>query len=193
MGVVGGTAAAGLRAVTASLTRPSRRGQRGAGVREPLECGFSRFVPPMQIARWLHLMGAVVWIGGMFFAHFALRPAAQALPPPVRLPLLAATLSRFFAWAGAAVVAILASGVWLSDAMGGFRATGWAVHLMTAVGLVMALVYGYIVSGPYRRLRAAVADAQWEAAAPAMATIRRLVGLNLALGLVTIAVAVVGR
>ena len=78
----------------------------------------------MQIARWLHLMGVVVWIGGMFFAHFALRPSAQALPPEVRLPLLAATLARFFGWVAAAVVAILASGVALSEALGGFRATG---------------------------------------------------------------------
>jgi len=147
----------------------------------------------MQIARWLHMMGVVVWIGGMFFAHFALRPAAQELPPPVRLPLLAATLSRFFAWAGIAVLAILASGVWLSEAMGGFRAIGVSIHVMTAIGLAMALVFAYIVTGPYRRLKAAVADARWEAAAPAMALIRRLVGLNLALGLATIAIAVLGR
>ena len=147
----------------------------------------------MQIARWLHMMGVVVWIGGMFFAHVALRPAAQELPPPVRLPLLAATLSRFFAWAGIAVLAILASGVWLSEAMGGFRAIGVSIHVMTAIGLAMALVFAYIVTGPYRRLKAAVADARWEAAAPAMAVIRRLVGLNLALGLATIAIAVLGR
>lgn len=146
----------------------------------------------MQIARWLHMMGVVVWIGGMFFAHVALRPAAQELPPPVRLPLLAATLSRFFAWAGIAVLAILASGVWLSEAMGGFRAIGVSIHVMTAIGLAMALVFAYIVTGPYRRLKAAVADARWEAAAPAMAVIRRLVGLNLALGLATIAIAVLG-
>jgi len=147
----------------------------------------------MQIARWLHLMGVVVWIGGMFFAHFALRPAAQELPPPVRLPLLATTLSRFFAWAGVAVLAILASGVWLSEAMGGFRAIGASIHAMTAIGLAMALVYAYIVIGPFRRLKSAVADARWEAAAPAMAIIRRLVGLNLALGIGTIAIAVLGR
>jgi len=148
---------------------------------------------PMQIARWLHLMGVVVWIGGMFFAHFALRPSAQALPPEVRLPLLAATLSRFFGWVAAAVVAILASGVVLSEAMGGFRATGASIHLMTAIGLVMALVYAYIVVAPHRALKAAVAASRWQAAAPAMTTIRRLVGLNLALGVVAIAVAVLGK
>jgi uncharacterized membrane protein len=147
----------------------------------------------MQIARWLHLLGIVVWVGGMFFAHLALRPAALALPPPVRLPLLAGTLARFFPWAGAAVIAILASGAYLTAGLGGFRAIGEAVHAMTALGLVMALVYGYIVTVPYRALRAAVAAANWQAAGAAMATIRRLVGLNLVLGLVTITIAALGR
>ena len=87
----------------------------------------------------------------------------------MRLPLLAATLGRFFPWAGAAVVAILASGAWLVAGSGGFRALGPAVHAMTAIGLVMTLVYGYIVAVPYRALRAAVAASQWEAAGAAMA------------------------
>ena len=42
-------------------------------------------------------------------------------------------------------------------------------------------------------LKAAVAASRWQAAAPAMTTIRRLVGLNLALGVVAIAVAVLGK
>jgi len=147
----------------------------------------------MQVARWLHLTGIVVWVGGMFFAHLALRPAALKLPPPQRLPLLADTLSRFFAWAGASVLAILGSGLWLSEAMGGFRATPASVHAMTALGVVMMLVYAYLVTGPYRLLRRAVAESRWEAGGVAMGSIRRLVGLNLVLGLVTIAVAVLGR
>ena len=147
----------------------------------------------MQVARWLHLMGVVVWVGGMLFAHFALRPSVAALAPPVRLPLLAATLSRFFRWAGISVVAILVTGAWMAQGLGGFRALGPAVQIMTAIGLVMALVYGYIVIGPYRVLRDAVAASRWEAGGAAMATIRRLVGVNLALGVVTIAVAVLGR
>jgi uncharacterized membrane protein len=138
-------------------------------------------------------MGVVVWIGGLFFAHLALRPAALALAPPVRLPLLEATLARFLPWAGLAVLAILASGGYLAMAAGGFRAAGAAVQAMTALGLVMTLVYGYIVAGPYRAMRAAVAASRWEAAGAAMATIRRLIGLNLAFGLATIAVAVLGR
>ena len=81
-------------------------------------------------------MGVVVWVGGMFFAHMALRPSVQSLAPPERLSLLAATLSRFLAWAGVAVVAILASGFAMMAMMGGSRRPIAGLHAMTAVGLV---------------------------------------------------------
>ncbi|WP_265945652.1 hypothetical protein [Dechloromonas sp. A34] len=59
----------------------------------------------------LHLSGVIVWIGGMFFAQFCLRPvAASQLPPPQRLPLLAAVLGRFFTAVALSIVAILGSG-----------------------------------------------------------------------------------
>ncbi len=44
----------------------------------------------------LHLLAVVAWVGGMFFAHFCLRPAAvEVLEPPARLPLMLAALRRF--------------------------------------------------------------------------------------------------
>ena len=143
----------------------------------------------MQIARWLHLLGVIVWVGGMFFAHMALRPAVTALPPPQRLPLLAATLTRFVAWVGVAVLAILGSGGWLLRGTGGFGGAGLAVQAMVVVGLVMTVVYVVIVVGPLRRLRAAVAGGDWPAGGAAMTTVRRLVALNLVLGLVTVTLA----
>lgn len=147
----------------------------------------------MQIARWIHLLGVVVWIGGMFFAHMALRPAAQALPPPQRLPLLAATLARFLPWVAVAIVGILGSGVVLIHLLGGMKGVGPAVHTMTGIGVVMVLVYAAIVAGPFRRLRGAVATGEWERAGAAMAQVRMLVAVNLVLGLVTLTVAVLGR
>jgi uncharacterized membrane protein len=148
---------------------------------------------PMQIARWIHLLGVVVWIGGMFFAHMALRPAAQALPPPQRLPLLAATLGRFLSWVAVAIVGILVSGGVLIVMLGGWRGVGPAVHVMTGVGALMMLLYAHIVAGPFRRLRAAAGAAEWERAAAAMAQVRKLVAVNLGLGLLTITIAVLGR
>ena len=76
----------------------------------------------MQIARWLHLLGVVVWVGGMFFAHMALRPSVQALDPPERLPLLAATLTRFVAWAAVRSSRSFAAALFMVVILGGFRA-----------------------------------------------------------------------
>ncbi len=147
----------------------------------------------MQIARWIHLLGVVVWVGGMFFSHVALRPAVLALPPPQRLPLLAATLTRFLQWVAVAIVGILASGGTLIVLLGGMKAVGPAVDAMTGTGVVMMLLYGHIVAGPFRRLRAAAAAHEWERAGAAMAEVRKLVAINLILGLVTITIAVLGR
>jgi uncharacterized membrane protein len=147
----------------------------------------------MRIALWLHLLGTVVWVGGMFFAHVALRPAALQLPPPVRLALMAATLGTFFRWVAAAVVAIIVSGFLMIAWMGGFAGLAAHIHAMTALGLVMASVFGYIISVPYPRMRTAIAAGALPAAGEALVQIRRLVGFNLVVGLVTITVAILGH
>lgn len=143
---------------------------------------------------FVHLAAAVVWVGGMVFAHFALRPAAVAtLDPPQRLPLMAAALGRFFAWVVVAVAAILATGFGLIAAMGGFRAVGGYVHAMTAIGIVMAVIFVGIRWGSYPRLVAAVAARDWPAAAAALGQVRRWVTINLVLGTLTVALATLGR
>ena len=147
----------------------------------------------MRIALWLHLLSTVVWVGGMFFAHVALRPAAASLPPPVRLPLVTAVLAVFFRWVAAAVATLLATGFMMIFARGGFASVGPSVHLMTVLGLIMATVYGFIVAVPFPRARAAVAASEWEAGGAAITQVRRLVGINLILGLVTITIAVLGH
>jgi len=147
----------------------------------------------MQFARWLHVAGAVVWVGGMFFAHMALRPAVTALEPPQRLPLLAATLARFLAWVGVAVVAILGSGGAMVAMLGGAEAMSHAIASMTAAGLVMVLIYLWLVAVPYRLLRDAVRASDWPRAGAAMKRIRYLVGVNLVLGFVVITLGVFAR
>jgi uncharacterized membrane protein len=147
----------------------------------------------MQFALWLHLLAVVVWVGGMFFAHMALRPAVQLLAPPQRLPLLAAALSRFVAWTAGAIVILVGSGIWMIILLGGMRAVGLYVHAMIGLGLLMIVIYGHLAASPLKRLRAAVAASDWPSAGAAMTTARRLVAINLVLGLLTITVAVLGR
>lgn len=149
----------------------------------------------MSLAIVLHLIAVVVWVGGMFFAHMALRPvAASLLEPPLRLPLMAGVLGRFFPWVWISVLSILATGFWMIlGPLGGFKAVYLGVHLMTLLGLVMAAVFFYIYFLPFPRLKRAVAGQNWPEAGKALARIRGLIGFNLVLGLVTTLIGAGGK
>jgi uncharacterized membrane protein len=147
-----------------------------------------------QIALLLHVLGVVIWVGGMFFAYMALRPAAvQTLDPPQRLPLWAATFGRFFPWVWASVVAILASGLYLIGVYGGFAAVGLYIDAMFALGVVMMLIFAHVYFAPYKRLQRGVTAQDWKSAGAALSQIRVLVGVNLAIGLCNIAVVLIGK
>lgn len=149
----------------------------------------------MGIALLLHLLAAVIWVGGMFFAYMALRPvAASQLEPPVRLALWAGVFGRFFPWVFAAIATLLVTGFWMVlGYYGGFAAVGLHVHIMLWLGVVMILVFLHVYFAPFRRLTRAVAGADWPAGGKALAQIRILVGINLSLGLLLVAVASGGR
>ena len=144
----------------------------------------------------IHLLSIVVWVGGMVFAHFFLRPATQALEPAVRVRLMHDVLERFFAAVLVAVVLMLASGVWMIGSFarqvvqsGGSFAMplGWTV--MATLGLVMVAIFGHIRFALYKRLQRAVAATDWPTGGKALVAIRTWVGINLALGVLTVAVA----
>ena len=139
----------------------------------------------------IHLLAVIVWVGGMFFAHVCLRPVAAAqLPPPQRLPLLAAVLGRFFAAVGVALLLLWGSGLVRFAQVGAAIPAHW--HAMLSLGSVMTVIFAVIVLRFYRRLRAAVAAQDWPQAGKAMNSIRVLVLVNLILGVVTVAVAMLG-
>jgi uncharacterized membrane protein len=142
---------------------------------------------------FIHLAGVVVWVGGMFFAYFCLRPAAvRTLEPAQRLPLWVATFEAFLRYTAAAVVVILASGLAMFFELGFARApVGW--HAMLLLGLVMALIFGYVYALLFPRLRMHSQAGHWPAAASALNSIRRWVAVNLVLGACTIAAAVWSR
>jgi uncharacterized membrane protein len=143
----------------------------------------------------LHLLAVVVWVGGMFFAHVCLRPAAVAtLLPPQRLPLMAAALARFFVAVAWSLLLLWGSGIAMFGqlaASGGRAPLSW--HLMATIGLVMTGVFLAIWRRGYPRLKTAIESGEFKQAGTALDGIRRLVVLNLVLGVVTIAVATVGR
>ncbi|HVB49323.1 MAG TPA: DUF4149 domain-containing protein [Burkholderiales bacterium] len=142
----------------------------------------------MRVALFLHLLSDVVWIGGMFLAYMAVRPAAlEVLEPPQRLRLWAGIFRRFFLWVWVAVLLILVSGLWM---MGQMRPVPANVQAMAAIGIVMMAIFLHVFFAPFARLKRAVAAEDWKGGGAALNQIRILVGVNLVLGFAAIAVAV---
>jgi len=145
----------------------------------------------MAIALFLHVMSDVVWIGGMFFAYMAVRPAAaEVLEPPQRLKLWTGIFRRFFPWVWASVVVLLVTGFYMMGQMG---AVPPYVLAMTVIGVVMSAIFLHIFFAPFARLKRAVAAEDWKAGGAALNQIRMLIATNLSLGILNIAVAMLGR
>ena len=145
----------------------------------------------MTLFLLLHVLCVVVWVGGMFFAYMALRPvAASVLEPPQRLTLWAGVFGRFFPWVWASVATILLTGLALLMKMGGMPHYALA---MLVLGVAMMLIFAHVFFSPYKKLKRAVGEQDWQASAAALAQIRMSIGINLSLGLLTIAVVFIGR
>jgi uncharacterized membrane protein len=142
----------------------------------------------------LHALSAVVWVGGMFFAHQVLRPAAAALDPRPRLLLWSRVLARFFAWVIAAIVLLLGSGYTMVFAVfGGFGKVGVHVNLMQGLGILMMLLFFHLYFAPWRRFRRAVGREDWAEGGRQLGQIRTIVTINLVLGLIVVAIGSSGR
>lgn len=149
----------------------------------------------MAMAITLHILSVVIWVGGMFFAYMALRPAAGSLlDPPVRQALWVAVFKRFFVWVWISIITLLISGFWIIfTELGGMANIGLHIHIMLGVGIFMMLLFMHVYFGPFRRLQHAVIESNWETGGEKLNQIRILVKTNLILGLLLITIATVGR
>lgn len=147
----------------------------------------------MTLFKLIHILAAVIWVGGMFFAYVVLRPAAvEVLEPPQRLRLWDAVFRRFFYWVWGAVAILLASGFYMIHLYGGFASAPGHVHAMLVMGLLMTAIYGYVFFACYVPFKLLVAKQDWKGAGNVLGRIRKLIAVNLSLGLLTVCVAVIG-
>ncbi len=138
----------------------------------------------------VHLLCAVIWVGGMAFAILVLRPSLGAVEQPQRLALLRQVFQRFFRIIWHVMPLLLLSGYGLLMMLfGGFAGAVWPVHVMHLFGLIMAALFAVIYFSPWPAFGAAVDTADNAAAAAAVNRIRRLITINLVLGLLTVGVA----
>jgi uncharacterized membrane protein len=139
----------------------------------------------------VHILCAVIWVGGMFFAYLVLRPSLSVLDASQRLLLHTQIFRRFFLVIWHVMPVILLTGFAVLFGEFGSPATAqWNVQAMMGLGLVMSAVFVVIVFGPYARFRRTTDRARMTANIDA---IRKLIGLNLLLGLITVFLAALGQ
>jgi uncharacterized membrane protein len=144
----------------------------------------------MIIRDWVlavHVLCAVIWVGGMFFAYLVLRPSLGVLEPVQRIALHTQVFRRFFLVVWHAMPLILLSGFTMLFVFdGGAAGAAWNINAMMLVGLVMSAVFVLIIFGPYARFRRTTDRAT---AVASIDRIRKLIGANLVLGIITVVVA----
>jgi uncharacterized membrane protein len=148
----------------------------------------------LAVLKAVHVLAVVLWVGGMAFAHFFLRPSLAVLEPAQRVKLMHAVLGRFFAAVLWAAGLVLASGLWIIGRVakqavqsGGSFSMPLDWSVMSLVGVLMIAIFGHIRFVLYKRLDRAVQAGDVPAGGAALASIRQWVGVNLALGLALVA------
>lgn len=146
------------------------------------------------IARALHVLAVVLWIGGVGMVTTVLLPGIRRSAPPERRFGIFHALEARFAWQARLTTLLAgASGAWMVwrlDAWDRFRAWGfWWMHAMVLVWLAFTLMLFVIEPLFLERLLARQAGSHPEAAYRTLEWLHRAL---LVLSLLTIAGAVAG-
>ncbi len=143
----------------------------------------------------VHVLSIIVWIGGMVFAHFFLRPAVASLEPPLRLTLMHDVLGRFFRAVLVASLLTLATGLWMIGRVarqmvqsGGSFDMPLAWTIMSVLGILMVAIFLFIRFVPFKKLGRAVMASEWSAGAAALGQIRLWISVNLGIAAVILLV-----
>ncbi len=158
-----------------------------------------------QLSVYLHLLSAIVWVGGMLFLALVVVPATRGLAPPERGALFAALGQRFRTIGWVAIAVLLVTGVintashgvtWESVVTGQLLRTPFGHVLVTKLALVAAMlalsvVHDFVLGPASTRL---ARDPQRARSPEAEALRRRAAGIarvNALLALAVIALAIV--
>jgi uncharacterized membrane protein len=148
-----------------------------------------------NLLKLLHVLSIIVWIGGMIYTLFFLRPSLGSLEPPQRVKVMHDVLGRFFKAVLIVSTVAVVSGLWMIGRVaretvqaGGTFTWPMSWIVMTALGLLMFAIFGHIRFALYKRLQRAVVANDWPAGGKALEQIRTWVSINLAIGIAIIAV-----
>lgn len=146
---------------------------------------------PVAFVYALHVLSAVLWVGGMFFAWMILRPAViAALEGPSRLKLWLQVFARFFVWVWGTVLVLPVTGIGIINInFSGVQTAPRYVQVMMGLYVVMVALFLRVSTLNLPELRKAVAAERWADGTAALEKIRRLVGINLLVGIAVMTIA----
>ncbi len=137
----------------------------------------------------VHLLSAVIWVGGTFYTVVVLRPALTLLDANPRLQVQMQTLKKLFFYTWHAMPLMILTGwAMVGLAWGGFGALPWSINVMQGLGILMALIFAYTFFDPWQRLRRAVRPGP-----ELLPRILNLLTLNVVLGALTIVAGALGH
>jgi len=146
------------------------------------------------IVSTLHVLAAIIWVGGMFFAHLILRPALMKEQPGIRLGVWSRVLPRFFSWVWLAILILAATGYHMAYVdFGSLQAAGYHVEIMHLLFWVMTGLFAYMYFKPFSAFKSDADADDCDAGFKHLALIRRIVTINLILGITVTIVGVSGR
>lgn len=148
----------------------------------------------MPLALALHLLAALVWVGGMFFAILILKPAAQELDLPTRVRLWSKTLTRFMVVVWISVIILPVTGYWMIfHGFGGLNFIGQHLWIMQVVGWVMISLFLLLYYRSFLPLRRMALELLIPETGLYIERIRKIVQINLILGIIVVCLAAGGR
>jgi uncharacterized membrane protein len=140
-------------------------------------------VSPEAIVHAVHQIGAIVWIGSLFFVRLVLLPSTGALKRPMsRMRVRLQAYKRLFRWGWVGLLIVWGSGLWSLKIM---EPAMLPTHVLMMAGMAAAMVLLHLVGffAFYLNMAAAVEEDRLIRAAKNNYWMRKLIWINLLLGL----------
>ena len=142
----------------------------------------------------LHIVGIVVWLGGLFFVTFIAAPSVGRLDAAAARAFWRHLLSRFLVFGGASLVLVIATGVAMVFLVfGGYAHIPGLHRVNMMIGIPAIALFGYVAVVPWRRLRRACDAGDEVSADRSIRLARALVAAALMLGLTAAATSALAR
>jgi copper transport protein len=156
--------------------------------------GHAGTLPPLALnlgADLVHLLGVAVWIGGLVGLVLLAFPATRGVSETDRVGLMAPVVSRFSDFAMVAVAVIVASGVLRGyleiRSIDGLTGTSYGLTLLVKLAAFLPLLALGAINNRYTKPRIERAAAAG-APSPQLSTLRRLVTLEIAAGILILGI-----